>query len=117
MLDESLDVGKNLKFSDEEQKDILAARSGQDMYCNGCNVCLPQCKKGLPVPDLMRAYMYTYGYRELQKAQDLIVSLDIEKDPCSTCNDCSVNCANDFNVAEKIGDVTRLSDVPSDFIT
>jgi len=116
-LEESLGVGRDLELSDDEQKDILTTRTEQDMFCNGCSVCLPQCKKGLPVPDLMRAYMYTYGYHELQKAQELVVSLNLEEDPCSKCGDCTVHCTNDFNVAEKISDVTRLTDVPADFLT
>lgn len=116
-LDESLSVGRDPELTREEQKDILLAQNEADMFCNGCNDCLTQCKKGLPVSDLMRVYMYTYGYRELEKAQDLLVSLGLENDPCINCDDCTVQCRNDFNVAEKIRDIARLKDVPSDFIT
>jgi len=116
-LNESLEVGHALKMSENEKEDLLIAEAGQGMFCNGCNTCLSQCKKGLPIPDLMRAFMYTYGYRELQKAQDLMVSLDLKKNPCSDCNECTVQCTNDFNVAEKIRDVSRLTEVPGDFLT
>ena len=65
----------------------------------------------------MRAYMYTYGYSNLEKAYDLLMDLDLSNDPCSGCNVCTVACTKKFNVASRIKDVSRLIDVPEEFIT
>lgn len=116
-LDESLSVMNDLELNENEKKDIILAQSLPGLYCTGCENCLSQCKKNLPVPNIMRAYMYTYGYRELEKAHELLVSLNLPGKPCDNCNSCSVICTKGFKVAEKIKDVTRLLDVPADFIT
>ena len=42
----------------------------------------------LPIPDLMRAYMYTYGYRKPSMAQELIVSLGLPSHVCEDCGEC-----------------------------
>ncbi len=115
-LDDCAAVLTDIQMSSNEKKDLIAAASEQGMYCNACSACVPQCKKELPVPELMRAYMYTYGYRELKKGKDLLVSLDLPVDVCSDCDECTVSCVKNFSVAEKIKDVTRLLDVPSEFI-
>lgn len=116
-LDESLSVMNDLELNENEKKDIILAQSLPGLYCTGCENCLSQCKKNLPVPDIMRAYMYTYGYRELEKAHELLTCLDLTKNPCKDCNSCSVVCKKGFDIAEKIKDVTRLLEIPTDFIT
>ncbi len=116
-LEMDINVMSNLEMTEEEKKDIILAQSNTGLYCLSCENCLSQCKKNLPVPDIMRAYMYTYGYRNFEKAHELLTALDLAKNPCKDCNSCSVVCAKGFNVAEKITDVTRLLDVPADFIT
>jgi len=116
-LDESLSVMNDPELNENEKKDIILAQSLPGLYCTGCENCLSQCKKNLPVPDIMRAYMYTYGYRELEKAHELLTALDLTKNPCKDCNSCSVVCTKGFDIAEKIKDVTRLLEIPTDFIT
>ena len=115
-LDEDLSIFEDMELTEEEKKDILLAQTSQGLYCTGCEECLDQCKKGLNIPDLMRAYMYTYGYRELAKAKDLVSELNLPSDVCSDCGECTVNCTKGFSVAEKIKDVHRILEVPSDFI-
>ncbi len=115
-LEEGVEVMTDIKMSSVEEDDLLAAANEQGMYCNACSTCVPQCKKNLPIPELMRAYMYTYGYREVKKAKDLLASLDLPGNACADCNDCTVSCVKEFAVADKIADVSRLLDVPEDFI-
>jgi len=115
-LEDCVEVMKDLKMKSEEKDDLMLASNEQGMYCNACSECVPQCKKDLPIPELMRAYMYTYGYREVKKAKDLLVQLDLPGNACADCNDCTVSCVKEFAVADKITDVTRLLDVPVDFI-
>ena len=116
-LEESFSIMENPELTDEEKEHIKKGESLASLYCKGCRECVEQCTKTLPVPDLMRAYMYTYGYSNLEKAHQLLVSLDVSENPCIDCRECTVNCAAGFNVAEKIKDVSRLVNVPEDFIT
>ena len=115
-LEEDLAVARDITLS-EEEKNELALATRDTLYCDGCARCVAQCKKSLPIPDLMRAYMYTYGYRETRKARDLIDELAITTDACATCDECTVTCVKDFAVAEKITDIIRLSEVPQEFLT
>ena len=113
---ESLSVMEDLTLTEEEMNDLEKGKNVTGLYCQGCWQCLDQCSQRLPIPDIMRAYMYTYGYRELEKARDLLLSLDLGKNVCEDCGNCLVNCAKGFNISEKIRDVIRLRNVPSDFI-
>ncbi len=115
-LEDSFSIMENPELTDEEKEHIKKGESLVSLYCKGCRECIEQCTKALPVPDLMRAYMYTYGYSNLEKAHQLLVSLDLPENPCTDCRECTVNCVSGFNVAEKIKDVSRLINVPEDFI-
>lgn len=114
-LEEYLEVMEKLKFTRKEKRFIQSHDSGS-LYCPGCEKCLKQCRKNLSIPDIMRAYMYTYGYGDLAKAQDVLASLGVDSKVCSDCGICTVQCAKGFDVKDKIRDVARLTDVPRDFI-
>ncbi len=111
-----LAVGENPKLNDDEKRDLQKEVSVSGLYCQGCRQCLGQCPEHLPIPDLMRAYMYTYGYRNLTHAQDLILSLNLPNRVCEDCTLCPVKCSVGFNVSKKIRDVVRLRQVPTEFI-
>ncbi len=110
-----LSVMEDLALNKQEREDLNLQSSLPGLYCLGCKTCAGQCPKGLPIPDLMRAYMYTYGHRNLGAAQDLVLSLDLPSNPCRDCRDCPVKCARGFDVADRITDVIRLKDVPTSF--
>jgi len=107
---------EDLSLSDSEKKDLQKEASLPGLYCQGCRECLGQCSGGLPIPDLMRAYMYVYDYRNLGMAQDLVVSLGLPQKVCGDCVQCPVQCSVGFNVRGKIRDVVRIREVPSEFI-
>ena len=86
------------------------------LYCQGCGQCLSQCSQALPIPDLMRAYMYVYGYRNIVAAQDLVTSLELPLKVCEDCDSCPVSCAIGFRVRDRIRNVVRLREVPLEFI-
>jgi predicted aldo/keto reductase-like oxidoreductase len=109
-------VMEEINLTDEEKKSLQKQAFLPSFYCQGCRQCLGQCPERLPIPDLMRAYMYTYGYRNLALAQDLVLSLDVPNRVCEDCSDCRVKCPSGFNVSAKIRDVIRLKKVPSEFI-
>jgi predicted aldo/keto reductase-like oxidoreductase len=103
-----------LTQAERARLELAALKCG--LYCQGCGQCLAQCARRLPIPDLMRAYMYLYGYRNLGHAQDLLVSLGLPPRPCGDCGSCPVKCAVGFDVPAKIRDVARLLSVPAEFI-
>jgi predicted aldo/keto reductase-like oxidoreductase len=111
-----LAVAENPLLTEPEKKDLEKVASFSGLYCQGCRQCLEQCLEHLPIPDLMRAYMYTYDYRNLVHAQDLILSLNLQARVCEDCTLCPVKCSVGFNVSKKIRDVVRLREVPTEFI-
>lgn len=108
----------DLKLTEQERKDLgLAARRTQEsLYCQQCRACLAQCPHGLDIPTLMRSYMYAYGYRDASQARYALDSSGIVGKPCETCASCSVACRSGFDVRERIRDISRLHDVPLEFI-
>lgn len=116
-LQEDLELLADITLKPDELNSLELASAEMGMYCQGCGVCLHGCKKSLPVPDIMRAYMYAYGYGNLEKAYTTLVDYDIAVNPCSDCDFCTVRCVKNFPVAEKIANITRLREVPVDFIS
>jgi len=115
-LEKNVSVMKNLKMTDEEKEHLTLASNEMGMFCTGCQQCLPVCRKNLAVPDYMRAYMYNYGYSNLEKAHSLLSELGDGINPCGDCTDCAVNCTMNFNVKNKIADVSRLLNLPGDLL-
>jgi predicted aldo/keto reductase-like oxidoreductase len=116
-LDLNSKILADISLTGQEKSDLLADSSVPGLFCSGCRQCIPSCPRNLPVPDLMRAYMYAYGYSMPSMAQSLLGELGISGNPCSSCDSCSVKCSKNFRLKEKITDITRLVDVPSDFLT
>jgi predicted aldo/keto reductase-like oxidoreductase len=85
-LETDLKVLRDLSLSKSEKENLRRAALQTGLYCQGCGKCLGQCVKQLPIPDLMRAYMYLYGYRNLVEAQDLISSLNLPAGLCGTAD-------------------------------
>jgi uncharacterized protein len=115
-LDLNVKILEDITMSEQEKKDILIASNEPGLLCKGCGNCLRNCPLNLPVPDLMRAYMYAYGYSNPAMAHELLGELGTGSSPCSDCLTCQVDCSNHFNVKDKISDISRLVDVPAGFI-
>jgi hypothetical protein len=109
-------VAENPLLTDPEKKELEKVASVSGLYCQGCRQCLGQCPEHLPIPDLMRAYMYAHGYGNLTHAQDLVLSLNLPTRVCEDCSQCQVRCSIGFDVSRKIRDVVGLRDVPTTFI-
>ncbi len=116
-MQEDLAVMADLALSEQEKRDLEHTPALQaGLYCQGCQACLPQCPHGLPIPDLMRSYMYAYGYRNLAAARDLLVELPLADSPCGDCGACRVRCRLGFDVGEKVRDIARLRSLPGEFL-
>lgn len=111
-----LSVMEDLSLTDAEMNYLKREDSYSGLFCQGCGQCLQQCNAELPIPDLMRAYMYVYGYRQPALAHSLLKSLELPHKDCDDCPSCQVVCQNGWKVSEKICDMVRLRDVPSSFL-
>lgn len=116
-LKSNLEVVRDLNLTPEELYDLKMSETHNvvGLYCQGCQRCLPQCPKGLPIPEMMRAYMYAYGYKNLAAAHELVSALNLPDDPCAGCPSCSVSCAFKFDVHERMVDINRLKSIPAEF--
>jgi predicted aldo/keto reductase-like oxidoreductase len=116
-LEFDLSIMEDLTLKPAEKAHLERMRMTAGLYCQGCEECLKFCPQMLPIPDLMRSYMYVYGYRNLVEAQDLLVSLNLPSQLCRDCGSCPVKCTSGFDVSARIRDVVRLLGVPRDFLT
>ncbi len=104
-METDLSVMEDLALTDAEKEDLRRASLEPGLYCQGCGRCLKQCPVRLPIPALMRAYMYAYGYRQLALARSLLASLELPNRICEDCSSCGIQCQNGWNIAEKIRDL------------
>ena len=117
-LDECFAAVKTPNINDDEKKYLASLRDSQMMFCQQCGECKGQCPQNLPIPDLMRAYMYTYGYKYAQLSKETLAELSLPDDTCSNCNgNCRVKCPSGFNVGEKIAAIMPVKDIPDVFLT
>ncbi len=118
-LEKDLSVMADLSLSDREETDLrLSLHERHDgPFCQQCGRCVPQCRKGLDIPTMMRSHMYLYGHRNLAHARETLEYAGRDSDPCAGCADCTVSCAMNFDVRSKITKVARLNNVPEEFIS
>jgi predicted aldo/keto reductase-like oxidoreductase len=115
-LEDDLLVMKEPALTTEEAASLETQEKLAGLYCQQCGTCLDQCPADLDIPVLMRGYMYAHGYRNLLSAKDVVNGLGRGDLPCATCESCSVNCPQDFDVRERALDVARIGQVPDDFL-
>ena len=60
--------------------------------------------------------MYAYGYREMKKAREVLVDYGVNDNPCQDCSTCTVRCVKGFHVKEKLADISRIANMPEDFL-
>ena len=114
-LEMNTSVNYDMVLTKEERDDLALMENIQGgLYCQGCEHCKEGCSKNLPIPDIMRAYMYNYGYRDSFKAHSLISELALPENPCGDCAQCTAICQRNFAVSERISDIVRLTKVPGD---
>jgi len=113
-----LSVMENLKLTPEEKKDLaLGEEMGMEgLYCQQCGKCETQCRKSLDIPEIMRSYMYAYGYKNYEAARDTLEAISSDDKFCIDCRTCSVECNLGFDVKERIMDITRIQKIPAEFL-
>ena len=81
-----LKILTDITLTEQEKKDILIAGAAARIILlrmSGMHSCLSY---ETPVPDLMRAYMYAYGYSNPSQAYALLTELGYGNDPCRNCS-------------------------------
>ncbi|MDR0415221.1 MAG: aldo/keto reductase [Prevotellaceae bacterium] len=117
LLDNCLEAAHSPKLEETDAKYLASLKEQELLYCQNCGSCVEQCSKHLPVPDIMRAYMYSYGYKYPSLAKGTLTELAIAGNPCSGCEKCTVTrCSSKFSVADKIAAIAPIVDVPSRFL-
>ncbi|HLF35270.1 MAG TPA: aldo/keto reductase [Cyclobacteriaceae bacterium] len=117
-LEKNLLLNNDYKLTREELTDLKLAfqNPSPGLYCTQCHQCVRQCRKGLDIPNLMRGYMYAYGYRNFPTAKKALSISGIDSLSCSECRSCTVQCSRGFDVPGKIRDIVRINDIPSEFL-
>ena len=115
-LETDLRIMKDAELTAEDRAELIAESGMPGLYCNACSNCLPGCPRSLPIPEMMRAYMYAYGYRSTAMASELLTEAGVSSDPCAGCSECTAGCVKGFDIREKISDISRLVNVPYDLL-
>ncbi|MDR0743660.1 MAG: aldo/keto reductase [Tannerella sp.] len=117
-LDECLAAVKSPELNEEENNYLTFLRDKEMLYCQQCGECGKQCPEKLPIPDMMRAYMYTYGYKYARLSKETLAELKLPENVCSSCrNKCKVSCPSGFNVGQRIAAIKPVMSIPDVFLT
>lgn len=114
-LQTDLEVLRDPTLTDDDKRSLEAPKL-VGFFCQGCGECLDPCLAHLPIPDLMRSFMYAHAYRNREAAQALLLDLGLPEFPCGACGECPVHCAKGFDVRQRVRDIVRLREVPREFL-
>jgi len=108
----------DMKPTQKDLKDLKLASNDHpsEIWCKQCRQCTIQCRQNLDIPTIMRSYMYAYGYRNLEKARHTLAEAGLSAFPCSDCSACSIGCKAGFDIPNKISDISRILEIPIDFL-
>ena len=116
---QNIEIMPDIELTEKEKEDLVppSRELASGLYCQQCGECLPQCPRGVDIPTIMRSYMYAYGHRNLPYAKLTMTSTGLKSNPCSGCNTCDINCKMKFDIKKKIHDISRIIDIPQDFLS
>ncbi len=116
-LDECVAAALDPEITTEEKQYLAALSREETTFCQQCNTCKGQCPAGLPIPDIMRAYMYAFGHKCASNARETLASLHLREDACAQCDSCRVQCPSGFDVSRRIAAITPVLHMPDVFLT
>jgi predicted aldo/keto reductase-like oxidoreductase len=117
-LNQNIALMADLKLTEQEKKDLQLISSANipGLYCQQCSSCIPQCPGNYDIPTVMRSFMYAYGYKDLRNAKETLDFAKIPENPCEGCEKCNIKCTMGFDVRTKVKDISRLKNVPDEFL-
>jgi aryl-alcohol dehydrogenase-like predicted oxidoreductase len=92
-------------FSAADEKTLaLQLDHIRPMYCRMCGECEGQCRKGLPVADVLRFLTYADGYGQFALGRERFLQLDDAHTAvrCNECPGCTVQCPYGVHVAQRL---------------
>lgn len=106
------------EMTEKEKQDLIPpeVEESTGLYCLQCRKCMEQCPAGIDIPSHMRSYMYAYGYRNLAHAKQSLEYAGPDRLPCTDCTSCKVKCKSGFDVRNRLMDISRLHNVPNEFL-
>jgi predicted aldo/keto reductase-like oxidoreductase len=104
-VDLNFSTMSDLTLTESEKRDLhLTSLLPGALYCQNCRTCISSCPQKVEIPNLMRAYMYAEGYKNLSQAQDTAVKLPEDRGlkVCSICSSCTASCRYGKNIPRRI---------------
>ncbi|MDR0728938.1 MAG: aldo/keto reductase [Prevotellaceae bacterium] len=117
LLDNCLEAAHAPSLHPADAKYLAGLQNRETLYCQHCGNCVSQCVRHLPIPTMMRAYMYNFGYKHPSLSKETLMELAVTGNECAGCRACTVHCPSGFKVAEKIAAITPIVNVPSYYLT
>jgi uncharacterized protein len=109
-LDENLKA--MAEFFGENDRKLLASHIQRvgSLYCRMCGECDGQCRKGLPVADVLRFLTYADGYGQFALGRERYLELDPAhaSAKCGDCPGCTVQCPYGVHIAKGVGRAQEL---------
>ena len=115
-LEQCIAAANDPKLNDAEQKYLAGLCNEELLYCVNCEKCVADCVDHLPIPDMMRAYMYNYGYKQPILSKETMLELALSDELCKSCSTCAVSCTEGFDVQKKIASISKIVNVPNEFL-
>jgi aryl-alcohol dehydrogenase-like predicted oxidoreductase len=103
-LEDNLKAGSQ-PFSTADEKTLAIHLDYiKPMYCRMCGECEGQCRKGLPVADVLRFLTYADGYGQFGLGRERFLEMDEAHTSvrCGDCPGCTVQCPYGVKVAERL---------------
>jgi uncharacterized protein len=117
-LDKYMALMNDITLTPGEKEDLKLGQviGSNGIYCVNCENCLKQCPYGVDVPKIMRSYMYAYGYQKPSMAKENLKLLSEQSIMCDKCTSCDINCTMGFDIRKKVLDISRVLNMPDEFL-
>ncbi len=85
-----------------------------DLYCTGCNYCLPHCPQEIAISTIFRAMNYyrVYGLKEYAQGMYDNIGKEWSKgakaDACAHCGECEEHCPQKIQIREQLEECLAL---------